>query len=283
MLPTSRLAQALATRIHAGTTSAGRRAFATDLLVAGVTNKGEAVLFHVTPLGQVYGGKAFAVGAGAELANERLTALLRPATAKTVDEEKASSAFAEAGPEEGCRYDNQDQEEALATALEALLAAHLSSNAARSALNGKAKTSEDVPDLDTGSQEKSSVSAAPASTTSADAQLSSAGGSAEGQSSSARSETVNDQDDSDEGVVTNAQCTQEVVDTLRSMLVAAETGDLHVVCCQRRPPDESSASIESSRRTTSELKVQPHSRVMPRVATATALRKLARARGWWGS
>jgi len=246
--------------------------------VAGVTSKAEAVLFHVTPLGQVYGGKAFAVGAGAERANERLAALMRH-NKVIVMEENETCATAEAAVEEGCRHGDQDHYKALEVALEALLAAHLTSKTSKLALGVKSKMERAVSYLDTESPGKSTASSAAEPAPAQDQTTTSR--SSEEHSSAASSENTYGQLDSEEDAI-NVECFEEFRDTLRAMLVAAETGDLRVVCCQPRTPDSSSISLESSLRAPSSSGSQPHSRVLSRAATASAMRKIVRSRGWWG-
>ena len=133
-LSTGRLASALAERVHAGTTSSGRRAFATDMLVLG--HDGVAAhsgggggsecgddhvgmhIFQVSPAGQLRSYRAVAIGRGAPAANKRLAALLeRKPSDGSEGESKDES--------EGQSEIDHDVDSLVAVALEALVVAHV--------------------------------------------------------------------------------------------------------------------------------------------------------------
>ena len=78
-LSTVRLAAEIASRVHSGTTTAGRRAFAVELLLMGCSTTGNLpCLYQVTPLGHLRRMRAVAIGAGAASANDRLCTLFAP-------------------------------------------------------------------------------------------------------------------------------------------------------------------------------------------------------------
>jgi hypothetical protein len=234
----------------------------------------EAVLFHVTPLGQVHAAKAFAVGAGAEQANARLAVVLLREQARAT-EEKASrvASFLESGEAE------EDEAAALAVALEALLAAHLPSSGARSALDDATKQKQTGTPLPQGGGEVDGAGALPPPAPADD----------HAPGSGAAEEGSNEEEEEEEAAA-RALSRHEVRRALRAMLEAAETGDLHVVRCQARPADGPAAlgppqaypQEQHGCSIGSESAVRPFARVVPRAVAASALRKLARDRSWWG-
>mmetsp|Transcript_71463 Transcript_71463/g.140331 ORF Transcript_71463/g.140331 Transcript_71463/m.140331 type:complete len:440 (+) Transcript_71463:226-1545(+) len=161
-MPTSRLASALASRLQAGTTTAGRRAFASELLLVGSrgggagnaserlrsrdeaeggggaaesedgtqsSSKSECVLYLLSAMGHVRGVQAAAIGSGADAGNTRLAAILdarrRPRSPRPEGDEAVEDDNRVC--EEGEGEDEGDFEFAVAASLEALLAAHLGS------------------------------------------------------------------------------------------------------------------------------------------------------------
>jgi len=69
----SRLAQGLATRLHGGTVSTGRRPFAADLVLAAADGvHRQPILLQISPMGSIRRFQAVAIGANAAFANEVL-------------------------------------------------------------------------------------------------------------------------------------------------------------------------------------------------------------------
>ena len=286
-MPTGRLAAALAARLHEGTTRAGRRAFAADLILAGpaAAHTGRAsravgggggdgncssgvVMYHVTPLGHVRAARGLAVGAGAAAATERLVERLARSGGSSSGSSGSSSgsssssrvlaAVAEGagGATLGGGSGGFELEAALGSALEALLAACLESKGAREALGGGSR---------------GCGPAAPASGVVG-------GASTAGEGSSGSSEA---------GATEDGR--EELQEALREMLVAAESGAIHVACCSTSPdwnleeigtrpgnvPSPLAGAHPMSKGTKSLFISVPPS------VTINVLRKLSRQRQWW--
>ncbi len=273
-LPSRRLAAQLAARVQSGTTTAGRRAFAVELLLIGAVASHPSAgcaLFQVTPLGQLRCMRAVAIGAGAGAANKRLALLLKSSDAATAvasegsEEEPgaviegiaaaAAATAAAAEEEEGGGGEEEEEEEEndddgggpMAVALEALLAAHANLPA-----TGDAAAEED------GNRDESDASVG-------------GGSSSEGS----------------EGGGSRAVRT-----ALEEMIHAAEMGRLKVLCLDggvsqaaeaTAAAAPASAAVSAGTTTTSAAvpsHLHPCVRSATPLATAAALRSLGKRRHW---